>query len=308
VARVTAVDGAPPARTEERNPRSVAIDRIPTLDVLRMINAEDQAVPIAVSDVLPELACAVDLAVDALTTGHRIHYVGAGTSGRIGVLDAAELIPTFGLERGRVVAHIAGGTQALTNPSEAAEDDEDAGVAAMADVLAGDLVIGVTASGRTPYVRAALASAREKGARTVLVSANPASPMASTVDVHVAPDTGAEVLTGSTRMKAGTAQKLVLNALSTATMVRLGRTYSNLMTDMLASNDKLRERQLRILGEATGADLDACRRALAATGGDVKVAVVVLIAGASVERARQALAQAGGHIHVALRVLNGRSV
>jgi N-acetylmuramic acid 6-phosphate etherase len=303
---VTAVGGTP-GRTEDRNPRSVAIDRIPTLDVLRLINTEDRAVPDAVAEVLPELARAVDIAVETLSGGHRIHYVGAGTSGRIAVLDAAELIPTFGLEPGRVVAHIAGGTPALTNPSEAAEDDADAGVAVVGDVVAGDLVIGVTASGRTPYVRAALATARARGARTVLVSANPASPIGSAVDVHVAPDTGAEVLTGSTRMKAGTAQKLVLNALSTATMVRLGRTYSNFMTDMLANNDKLRERQLRILAEATGAGVDDCRRALVATGGDAKVAVVVLIAGASVDGARQALARASGHVHAALSTLNGGS-
>jgi len=303
---VTAVDGTPPARTEQRNPRSVTIDRLPTLDVLRLINTEDRAVPAAVADVLPELARAVDLAVEALSGGHRILYVGAGSSGRIAVLDAAELIPTFGLEPGRVVAHIAGGTPALTTSSEAAEDDEHAGAAVVGSVAAGDLVIGVTASGRTPYVRAALAAAREKGARTVLVSANPASPIAAAVDVHVAPDTGPEVVTGSTRMKAGTAQKLVLNALSTATMVRLGRTYSNLMTDMLASNHKLRERQLRILAEATGAGIDQCREALAVTGGDVKVAVVMLIAGAGVDSARQALADAGGHVHVALRTLNGR--
>jgi N-acetylmuramic acid 6-phosphate etherase len=231
-----------------------------TLDLLRLINAEDRAVPLAVAGVLPDLARTVDLAVAALSGGHRIHYVGAGTSGRIAVLDAAELIPTFGLEPGQVTAHIAGGTHALTNPSEAAEDDEDPGVTVAAAFAAGDLVVGVTASGRTPYVRAALTKARAKGARTVLVSANPLSPIGSAVDVHVAPDTGPEVLTGSTRMKAGTAQKLVLNAFSTATMVRLGRTYSNLMTDMLASNDKLRDRQLRILAEATGAGIDQCRK------------------------------------------------
>jgi N-acetylmuramic acid 6-phosphate etherase len=291
---VRAVDGTRLARTEERNPRSTSIDRMSTIDLLRVINTEDQGVPTAVADVLPALATAVDLAVEALSGGRRIHYVGAGTSGRIAVLDAAELIPTFGLEPGRVVAHIAGGTQALTNPSEDAEDD----------VVAGDLVVGVTASGRTPYVRAALAVARAKGACTVLVSANPASPIAAAVDVHVAPDTGPEVLTGSTRMKAGTAQKLVLNAFSTATMVRLGRTYSNLMTDMLASNDKLRDRQLRILAEATGADLDRCRQAFRVAG-DAKVALVTLIAGTTAERARQVLAEARGHVHVALRMLDG---
>jgi N-acetylmuramic acid 6-phosphate etherase len=294
------VDGTPLARTEQRNPRSAAIDRMTTLDLLTLINAEDRSVPEAVAMVLPALAAAVELAVDALAAGHRIHYVGAGTSGRIAVLDAAELIPTFGLEPGCVVAHLAGGPAALTSPSEAAEDDEAAGVAVTAEVAAGDLVLGVTASGRTPYVRGALTAARAKGACTVLVSANPAAPIAAVADVHVAPDTGPEVVTGSTRMKAGTAQKLVLNAFSTATMVRLGRTYSNLMTDMLAANDKLRDRQLRILAEATGAATEDCRRALRESGGDAKVAVVMLIAHAGAEPARQALAAAHGHVHVAL--------
>jgi N-acetylmuramic acid 6-phosphate etherase len=276
-----------------------------TADLLSLINDEDQSVPAAVAAVLPSVVVAVGFFVDALSSGHRVHYVGAGTSGRLAVIDAAELIPTFGIEPGRVVAHIAGGTRALTNPSEDAEDDEASGVAAVGEVVAGDLVVGVTASGRTPYVRAALSIARSRGAATVLVSANPSSPMASIVDIHIAPDTGPEVLTGSTRMKAGTAQKLVLNALSTAAMVRLGRTYSNLMTDMLASNDKLRARQLRIVAEATGADVAACRAALRSSGGDAKVAVLSLVAGASAERAREVLARAGGHVHEALRLLNG---
>ncbi|MFI7541847.1 N-acetylmuramic acid 6-phosphate etherase [Actinoplanes sp. NPDC049599] len=301
-----APDSRPLARTEQRNPRSTSIDRMGTAELLALINAEDRAVPDAVAGVLPELAVAVDLAVAALSGGHRIHYVGAGTSGRIAVLDAAELIPTFGVEPGRVVAHIAGGTHALTHPSEAAEDDEEAGRVAAGAVAAGDLVVGVTASGRTPYVRAALSVARGRGARTVLVSANPAAPIAALADVHVAPDTGPEVLTGSTRMKAGTAQKLVLNAFSTATMVRLGRTYSNLMTDMVASNDKLRDRQLRILAEATDADVARCRQALRLADGDAKVAVVMLIAGSGRERARQVLATARGHVHEALRLLNTR--
>jgi N-acetylmuramic acid 6-phosphate etherase len=299
-ASATADGGPAPSRTEERNPLSVSIDRMPTMELLRLINAEDRGVPVAVASVLPALAAAVDLAVDALSGGHRVHYVGAGTSGRIAVLDAAELIPTFGIEPGRVVAHLAGGTHALTNPSEAAEDDEDAGTALAGQVAAGDLVVGVTASGHTPYVRAALTMARRAGAATVLISANPASPLAPLADVHVAPDTGPEVITGSTRMKAGTAQKLVLNAFSTATMVRLGRTYSNLMTDMQASNDKLRSRQLRILAEATGADVATSRAVLAEAGGDAKVAVVMLLAGTSLARARQALTEAHGHVHRAL--------
>ncbi len=301
------VEPVPLSRTEQRNPRSEALDRMPTLDLLTLINEEDRTVPLAVGETLPLISAAVDLAVDALNSGHRVHYVGAGTSGRIAVLDAAELIPTFGVEPGRVVAHIAGGSHALTNPSEGAEDDEAAGVAAVAAVVAGDLVVGVSASGRTPYVRAALAVARARGAATVLVSANPLSPIASAVDIHIAPDTGPEVLTGSTRMKAGTAAKLVLNTFSTATMVRLGRTYSNLMTDMLASNDKLRARQLRIVAEATGADVAACRAARRAADGDAKVAVLSLVAGSSAARAREVLAAADGHVHRAMRLLNGGS-
>ncbi|GIE88542.1 N-acetylmuramic acid 6-phosphate etherase [Actinoplanes regularis] len=297
------VDEAPLSRTEQRNPRSATIDRMSTPELLHLINAEDREVPDAVAGVLPELAVAVDLAVTALGGGCRVHYFGAGTSGRIAVLDAAELIPTFGLEAGRVVAHLAGGPAALTRSSEAAEDDESAGASAGGEVDPGDLAVGVTASGRTPYVRAALSAARARGAATVLVSANPASPIAAGVDVHVAPDTGPEVVTGSTRMKAGTAQKLVLNAFSTATMVRLGRTYSNLMTDMLAVNAKLRDRQLRILAEATGADPDRCRAALLAAGGDAKIAVVSLIAGATVEAATRALTETDGHVHRALRLL-----
>ncbi|GAA1640705.1 N-acetylmuramic acid 6-phosphate etherase [Actinoplanes couchii] len=291
------------SRTEQRNPRSTGLDRMSTLEVLELINSEDRTVPDSVAAVLPQLAAAVELAVTALSAGNRVHYVGAGTSGRIAVLDAAELIPTFGLEPDRVVAHIAGGPPALTRPSEAAEDDEAAGSAVVTAVEAGDVVVGVTASGRTPYVHAALTTARAHGAHTVLISANPAAPIAPAADVHIAPDTGPEVLTGSTRMKAGTAQKLILNAFSTATMVRLGRTYSNLMTDMLASNAKLKDRRLRILAEATGAEPDSCHEALLAAGGDAKVALLTLLSGTSPDSAARALAVTEGHVSRALRLL-----
>lgn len=288
--------------TEERNPSTIEIDQIATLDVLRLINAEDAKVPTAVEAVLPDLVRAVDLAVAALAGGCRMHYFGAGTSGRIAVLDAAELRPTFGLEPGLVVAHLAGGAHALTNPSEAAEDDEDDGFQAASSLNAGDVAIGVTASGRTPYVRGALRAARARGAATVLVSANPRAPLAELADVNVAVDTGPEAVTGSTRMKAGTAQKLVLNALSTAVMVRLGRTYSNLMTDMIASNAKLRDRQERMLSQATGADPAVCRQALSDADGDPKVALVTLMSQAGVAEARKALELAGGKVHEALRL------
>jgi N-acetylmuramic acid 6-phosphate etherase len=298
-------DGLEYLPTEERNPRTVTIDRLPSLDVLRLLNAEDATVPTAVAATLPHLAEAVDLAVAALASGHRLHYFGAGTSGRLAVLDCAELRPTFGLEPGRVVAHLAGGPAALTNPSEAAEDDEDGGAAAAgSEVEAGDVAVGVTASGRTPYVAGALRAARARGAGTVLVSANPRSPLAPLADIHVAVDTGPEAITGSTRLKAGTAQKLVLNSLSTAIMIRLGRTYSNLMTDMVASNRKLRARQVRMLAQATGADHDACAAALAAAEGDAKVALVTLLSSATVDQARRALAETGGLVHRALRAFN----
>jgi N-acetylmuramic acid 6-phosphate etherase len=291
--------------TEERNPHTVMIDRLSTFEVLHLINAEDVKVPMAVGKVLPQLAEAVDLVVATLGAGHRLHYFGAGTSGRLAVLDAAELRPTFGIEQDCVVAHLAGGMDALTNPSEAAEDDEAAGAATASEaVRQGDVAVGLSASGRTPYVAGALRIARANGAGTVLISANPSSAtLAPLADVHVAVDTGPEVVTGSTRMKAGTAQKLVLNALSTAVMIRLGRTYANFMTDMIASNDKLRNRQIRMLAQATGADMDACRTALAQADGNAKVALVTLLSPVTADQAEQALQNANGLVHEALRVL-----
>jgi len=209
--------------TEERNPRTLEIDTASTLDVLRLINAEDELVPSAVAAVLPQLAVVVDRAVDALRGGHRVHYFGAGTSGRVGVQDAAELMPTFDLEPNRVVAHHAGGVGALVMALEDVEDDAGAGWADAEDVDAGDVVVGLAASGRTPYVLSALTRSRAAGAFAVLVSANPDASAGADVDVHVGLDTGPEVIAGSTRMKAATAQKLVLHSLSTAVMVRLGR-------------------------------------------------------------------------------------
>jgi N-acetylmuramic acid 6-phosphate etherase len=289
--------------TEARNPRTTQIDQLTTVEMLRLINAEDAIVPDAVAAALAELAETVDLAVTALAAGHRLHYFGAGSSGRLAVLDAAELRPTFGLEPGRVVAHLAGGPGALVEAVEGAEDDEATGYATAAVVDPGDVAIGVSASGTTPYVGGALRAARDAGAHTVLVSANPWAPLRPLADVHVAVDTGPEAITGSTRMKAGTAQKLVLNALSTAVMVRLGRTYSNLMTDMAVSNEKLRGRQIRVLEQATALDADTCRDALTRAGGESKVALLVLLSPTTVEQARAALREANGVVYRALRLL-----
>jgi N-acetylmuramic acid 6-phosphate etherase len=286
--------------TELRNPRTVEIDRLDTLDVLRMINDEDATVAGAVAAVLPELARAVDYAVASLRSGHRVHYVGAGTSGRLGALDAAELLPTFALEPGRVVAHIAGGPAAMLRAVEEVEDDPAAGRRDLGGVEPGDLVIGLAASGRTPYVIGALAAAAEVGAGTVLISANPQSEYRDSVDVNVALDTGPEVIAGSTRMKAGTAQKLTLNAFSTAVMIRMGRTYSNLMVHVAATNDKLRGRLIRLLGQATGLSESVCTRALEDSDGEVKTALVVLLTGSPVKAAREALTAAHGVVRDAI--------
>ncbi|GAA2378966.1 N-acetylmuramic acid 6-phosphate etherase [Dactylosporangium salmoneum] len=291
--------------TEERNPHTVYIDQLSTLDVLRLINAEDRKVAPAVTAVLPRLADAVEMAVAALRAGRRMHYFGAGTSGRMAVLDAAELHPTFGVGYDRVVAHIAGGPSAVQHAAEGAEDDEELGAAEAGDVIADDVAVGTTASGGTPFVGGALRAARAAGAGTVLISANPDAPLAPLADVHIAVDTGPEAITGSTRMKAGTAQKLVLNALSTAVMVRLGRTYSNLMTDMVASNSKLRGRQIRMLAQATGLPTQTCTAALTEAGGESKVALVALLAQAPAAQARLVLEHTGGVVHAALRELRG---
>jgi N-acetylmuramic acid 6-phosphate etherase len=287
--------------TERRNPRTTDLDLLSTLDLLRSINAEDRLVPDAVAAALPALATAVDLAAEALRTGHRVHYVGAGTSGRMAAADAAELVPTYNAPPDWFVVHHAGGTTALRSAVEDAEDDADAGGAAIArSARPGDFVLGLTASGRTPYVLGALRAAGALGARTGLVFSNPHAVGLSDIDVLIEVDTGPEVVAGSTRMKAGTAQKLVLTAFSTAVMVKLGRTYSNLMVSMRATNAKLRGRTLRILREATGADMHECAEALDEARGDLKVALVHLLSGVDTAQAAEALAAADGHVRKAL--------
>lgn len=295
------------APTEERNPRTLELDRLDTEALLLLINDEDATVAAAVRAAVPQLAALVDLAVDALGTGRRVHYFGAGTSGRVAAMDAAELIPTYGLEPGRVVAHHAGGTDAMVRPVENVEDDEAAGAAAAAELVAGDLAIGLTASGRTPFVAGALQESRGRGAATGLLSANPRAALAPLADVHVALATGAEVVAGSTRMKAGTAQKLALNAFSTATMVRLGFVYSNLMVAVQATNAKLRGRVVRVLVEATGLDAHTCSQALRDAGGDCRTALVALLAACDTDTAASALAADGGNVRAALTRLAPRT-
>jgi N-acetylmuramic acid 6-phosphate etherase len=294
------------APTEERNPRTVRIDTVTTLELMTLINDEDAVVPEAVRRVLPVLAEVVDVAVDRVRRGGTIHYFGAGTAGRMAVIDAAELLPTFDSPEGLVVAHHAGGAAALTRAEENVEDAAEAGARATDSLSAADVAIGLTASGRTPYVGGALARARELGAATVLVTANPQADLSAVADYLVAPGTGPEAIAGSTRLKAGTAQKLVLHTFSTALMVRLGRTYSNLMTSVVPTNAKLRGRVHRILQEATGEPLERCRETLHTCAGELPTALVVLVSGASPQRAREALTASYGSVRGALDHLDGR--
>lgn len=288
------------APTEERNPASVGIDRMSALEVLQLLNVEDTSVPAAVRAVLPELARLVDAAVVRIRAGGTVHYFGAGTSGRLAVIDAAELPPTFNSPPGLFVAHHAGGTGALLEALENVEDDEPAGRREAAALTAQDVAIGLTASGRTPFVAGALEVARERGALTALVTAHPESTIGSVVDHLVAPATGAEAVTGSTRLKAGTAQKLVLNGFSTAVMIALGRTWSNLMVDVVATNAKLRGRVVRILREATGADEPAARQALSDADGELKPALLQLLSGIPAAEGRLLLDAHDGSVAAAL--------
>lgn len=275
--------------TEQRNPRTMDLDQLDSGALVSRILAEDAQVAAAVQAVQDRIAQAVDHAVAALASGGRIHYVGSGTSGRLGVLDAVELFPTYRVGEEMVVAHLAGGTAAMMRAAEGAEDDETAGRALAGQMRSADFVVGLAASGRTPYVRGAMAAAGELGCATALVSANPAAPLAELADVAILVDTGPEVVTGSTRMKAATAQKMVLNTFSTATMVRMGKTYSNLMIDVVATNAKLRRRMVTMLQQATGADDAAAEGALAQAGGQIRPALVALLAGVDVTAASQAL-------------------
>ena len=295
--------------TEDINPATDGIDLVDSLAVLRLINAEDALVPGAVAALLPVLALLVDEAVERVRAGGRVHYFGAGTSGRLGVLDAAELLPTFGIDDDVVLAHQAGGPRAFVSAVENAEDDEASAVQDAAGIAGGDVVLGLAASGRTPYVGAALRAARAVGARTALVTSNPRAPLLPLADHPLVADTGPEAIAGSTRLKAGSALKLVLNSFSTALMIGLGHTYRNLMIDLRPTNAKLRGRSIALLQDATGATAAAAETALNACG-DLKTSVVYLLAGRTgadgVAEVRMALAAAGGRVRQALELLPAR--
>jgi len=288
--------------TEQRSSAGADLDLRSTAELVALINAEDATVAGAVAAAAGELAAAIDAIVARLDVGGRLVYVGAGSSGRLALVDAAECGPTFGIPDGLVTAIVAGGPHALAVAQEAAEDDASAGAADVtdADVSPADAVVGLSASGRTPYVVAALEAARAAGALTVAVTCATGSPLGALAEHEIAVVVGAEVIAGSTRMKAGTAQKLVLNTISTVSMVRLGRTFGNLMVDVVASNEKLRARARRAVAQATGASDHDVDSALAAAGGEVKVAIVSILAETDAATARRNLEAAGGVVRRAL--------
>ena len=288
--------------TEKRNERTMGIDTAPLDETLRLLHEEDQQAVAAVTPELPYVAQAVEIVEDAFRTGGRLFYCGAGTSGRLGVLDAAECPPTFGTPPELVQGLIAGGREAMFQAQEGAEDHESNGADAVdaAGVTDKDVVCGIAASRRTPYVVGAVARAREVGARTIFVTCNPRSQFTLDVDVAICPDVGPEPIMGSTRMKSGTATKLVLNMISTATMIRLGKVYENMMVDLQMTNQKLVERSKRIVMTATGADYETAAATLDAAGGHVKTALVMLLADVDAEVARGRIERGGGFVRHAI--------
>ncbi|MEV0241874.1 N-acetylmuramic acid 6-phosphate etherase [Streptomyces sp. NPDC050674] len=288
--------------TEAFRPDLADIDRLPTLDIARLMNGEDATVAAAVAARLPLIAAAIDAVADRMARGGRLVYAGAGTAGRLGVLDASECPPTFNTDPSRVVGLIAGGPDALITSVEGAEDSRELARADLERLALtpDDTVVGISASGRTPYAIGAVEHARARGSLTVGLACNPGSPLAAAADHGIEIVVGPELLTGSTRLKAGTAQKLVLNMLSTITMIRLGKTYGNLMVDVRASNDKLRARSHRIVALATGAQDKEIEEALTATDGEVKHAILTILAGVDGPTAAKLLAASDGHLRAAL--------
>ncbi|RMH60677.1 MAG: N-acetylmuramic acid 6-phosphate etherase [Bacteroidetes bacterium] len=289
--------------TEQRNPRSMEIDTASVRDILEIINTEDHKVPIAVREELPYVEQAVEIVVDAFRRGGRLFYVGAGTSGRLGVVDASECPPTFGTPPEMVQGLIAGGREAMFQAQEGAEDVEENGAQDLraAGVQPPDVVCGIAASRRTPYVVGAVRYARSIGCKTLFVTCNPRSSFDLDVDVAICPVVGPEVIMGSTRMKSGTAQKLVLNMITTASMIRLGKVYENMMVDLQMTNQKLVERSKRIVMTVTGLDYDAAAAVLEQAGGHVKTALVMALTGADRDEARRRLEAAGGFVRPAIQ-------
>ena len=289
--------------TEQRNPASRNLDRMTAQEIVELINREDRKVALAARKEIPAIARAVEAIVAGIRKGGRLIYLGAGSSGRMAVLDAAECQPTFGTSPNLVQALIAGGKRAVTGAVEGAEDSVRDAERELRErkLTRNDVVVGVTASGTTPYVLAALQYARRRGATTVAITSNRKTPVTRLAKIVIAAEVGPEVLTGSTRMKAGTAQKMVLNMLSTASMARLGHVYENLMIDVVQTNEKVAKRALRILAEASGKSVSAAEHALRAAGHNMRVALVMLKLGVEAREARNRLKEAGGDLRAAVK-------
>ncbi|MCL9652181.1 N-acetylmuramic acid 6-phosphate etherase [Pantoea agglomerans] len=294
--------------TEGRNPASQNIDELSTEAMLRVINDEDKKVSLAVEAIVPQIAAAVDAICAAFQAGGRLIYCGAGTSGRLGILDASECPPTFGTPREQVIGLIAGGHTAILQAVENAEDNREQGAQDLKDIHFSrhDVLVGIAASGRTPYVLGALAYANELGATTVSLTCNPGSAMSQVAAIALTPVVGPEVVTGSSRMKAGTAQKLVLNMLTTGSMIRSGKVYGNLMVDVEATNQKLVQRQVNIVMQATDCDEATASAALTACGGHCKTAILMVLADLAADEAKALLSQHQGFIRQALQAAGAR--
>ncbi|ANS75749.1 N-acetylmuramic acid 6-phosphate etherase [Paenibacillus yonginensis] len=290
--------------TEQQNPNTRHIDRKPLEEILRLINQEDQLVPKIIEQCIPEIAKAVIAITDAFTAGGRLLYFGAGTSGRLGILDAAECPPTYGTPPEQIVGIIAGGQQAIQQAVEGAEDDQEAGRMAVEQmkVTALDVVVGISASGRTPYVVGAMKKATEFGCTVVGIANNRNSVMKQVADIMIEAEVGPEAILGSTRMKAGTAQKLILNMLTTSSMILSGKVYDNLMVDMQPSNLKLVDRAKRLIALATGADDQTIKQAYETSGRNIKAAIVMIQSGSHPDQAKALLAQSGGFVEEAIRM------
>lgn len=288
--------------TEARNPATMEIDGKPTLEILRLINLEDQKVAGVVAKEMPYIAAAVDLIVEAFRRGGRLFYIGAGTSGRLGILDAAECPPTYGSDPRLIQGIIAGGYKALVRSQEGAEDSPDDGARDLMErgFSDRDVLCGIAASQRTPYVLGAINKAREVGGKLIYLVCNPRSELTVAVDVAICPVVGPEVVMGSTRMKAGTATKVVLNMLTTAAMIRLGKVYHNMMVDLQMTSKKLEERSKRTVMIVTGVDYEQAEKTLELAGGHVKTALVMILAGADAATARARLAAADGFVRAAI--------
>ncbi|WP_109398515.1 N-acetylmuramic acid 6-phosphate etherase [Proteus faecis] len=288
--------------TESRNHNSENIDTLSTLDMLKVINNEDKKVPLAVEDVLPEIAQLIDKVAIAFSQGGRLIYCGAGTSGRLGILDASECPPTYGTPHEMVIGLIAGGHKAILQAVENAEDNQELGEQDLRQLKFNqkDVLVGIAASGRTPYVIGALNYAKSLGATTGAISCNPESPIAQIADIAITPIVGAEVITGSSRLKAGTAQKLILNMITTGAMIKIGKVFGNLMVDVEATNAKLVERQVRIVMQATECERAIAEQALSQCQRHCKTAILMILAGVDARQATQMLNQNKGFIRKAL--------